>query len=99
MCVFTYEGKERATVGKHVQKLDPCVLRIDFKMVHTATENSLKAPRKIKELGLTHDSAIPLQDINSKEVNMGSWDICRAVLTAARSTTTKRWKHRNVHQM
>ena len=33
MCVFTYEGKERATVGKHVQKLDPCVLRIDFKMV------------------------------------------------------------------
>ena len=33
MCVFTYEGKERTTVGKHVQKLDPCVLWIDFKMV------------------------------------------------------------------
>ena len=33
VCVFTYEGKERTTVGKHVQKLDPCVLWIDFKTV------------------------------------------------------------------
>ena len=40
MCVFTYEGKERerdgkerTTVGKHVQKLDQCVLCINFKML------------------------------------------------------------------
>ena len=41
VCVYTYEGKEmyregkeRTTVGKHVQKLDLCVLWIYFKMVH-----------------------------------------------------------------
>ena len=33
VCVYTYEGKERTTRGKYVQKLDPCVLWIDFKMV------------------------------------------------------------------